>query len=364
LNSLFKLATLASSIAVLWIGANQVMNSGVSIGELMGFNMLMGLVTGPVTQMVNLWNELQEVRIAIDRVGDVLNVKSEHVTVSSPDKIQTQVRQLEGEIKFAQVNFSYNTNDQKRSVMHGFDLTISPGEHVAFVGPSGCGKSTIAKMVLGFYMPASGDLTIDGKNIRTMDLNSLRRNIGVVLQDTFIFGGTVAENIALGDPEPDMQAVLEAAKMAGSEDFIINFPLGYQTRIGEKGMGLSGGQRQRVGIARALVQEPELLLVDEPTASLDPKTSRQIMRLLVEVCRERGLATIVNIHDVALAQGFVQRIVGLRKGRIVFDGRPDGLTPEVLTDIYGAEDWTTTIRHADDDGGPKPDVEHKLAIAG
>src|SRR5688500_18806947 len=121
--------------------------------------------------MVNVWNELQEVRIAIDRVGDVLNDKSEHVTVSGPDKIQSQVRQLEGEIKFDKVNISYNTNDQKRSVMQAFDLTISPGEHVAFVGPSGCGKSTIAKMVLGFYKPTSGDLTIDGKDIKTMDLN-------------------------------------------------------------------------------------------------------------------------------------------------------------------------------------------------
>ena len=322
-NSLFKLATLASSIAVLWIGANQVMNSEMSIGELMGFNMLMGLVTGPVTQMVNLWNELQEVRIAIDRVGDVLNVKSEHATISSPDKIQTQVRQLEGEIKFDKVNFSYNTNDQKRSVMHGFDLTISPGEHVAFVGPSGCGKSTIAKMVLGFYKPTSGDLTIDGKDIRTMDLNSLRRNIGVVLQDTFIFGGTVAENIALGDPEPDMQAVLEAAKMAGSEDFIINFPLGYQTRIGEKGMGLSGGQRQRIGIARALYRRPKIMIFDEATSALDNESEARITQELKTVLVNRTSITIAHRLTTVMDS---DRICFIRDGKVQEQGTHQQLT--------------------------------------
>jgi subfamily B ATP-binding cassette protein HlyB/CyaB len=285
--------------------------------------MLMGLVTGPVTQMVNLWNELQEVRIAIDRVGDVLNVKSEHVTVSGPDKIQTQVRQLEGEIKFAQVNFSYNTNDQKRSVMHGFDLTIQPGEHVAFVGPSGCGKSTIAKMVLGFYKPASGDLTIDGKDIRTMDLNSLRRNIGVVLQDTFIFGGTVAENIALGDPEPDMQAVLEAAKMAGSEDFIINFPLGYQTRIGEKGMGLSGGQRQRVGIARALYRRPKIMIFDEATSALDNESEARITQELKSVLVNRTSITIAHRLTTVMDS---DRICFIRDGKVQEQGTHQQLT--------------------------------------
>ncbi|QQP93677.1 peptidase domain-containing ABC transporter (plasmid) [Skermanella sp. TT6] len=327
-NSLFKLATLASSIAVLWIGATQVMSGDMSIGELMGFNMLMGLVTGPVTQMVNLWNELQEVRIAIDRVGDVLNVKSEHVTVSAPDKIQTQVRNLEGEIKFEQVNFSYNTNDQKRSVMHGFDLTIHPGEHVAFVGPSGCGKSTIAKMVLGFYKPASGDLTIDGKDIRTMDLNSLRRNIGVVLQDTFIFGGTVAENIALGDPEPDMQAVQEAAKLAGSEDFIINFPLGYQTRIGEKGMGLSGGQRQRIGIARALYRRPKIMIFDEATSALDNESEARITQELKGVLVNRTSITIAHRLTTVMDS---DRICFIKDGKVQEQGTHAQLTdPEFL----------------------------------
>ncbi|EWY37247.1 hypothetical protein N825_21190 [Skermanella stibiiresistens SB22] len=336
-NSLFKLATLASSIAVLWIGANQVMSGSMSIGELMGFNMLMGLVTGPVTQMVNLWNELQEVRIAIDRVGDVLNVKSEHVTVSSADKIQTQVRNLEGEIKFQNVNFSYNTNDQKRSVMHGFDLTIQPGEHVAFVGPSGCGKSTIAKMVLGFYKPASGDLTIDGKDIKTMDLNSLRRNIGVVLQDTFIFGGTVAENIALGDPEPDMQAVQEAAKMAGSEDFIINFPLGYQTRIGEKGMGLSGGQRQRVGIARALYRRPKIMIFDEATSALDNESEARITQELKTVLVNRTSITIAHRLTTVMDS---DRICFIKDGKVQEQGThaqlidPEFLKENGYTGLY------------------------------
>jgi ATP-binding cassette, subfamily B, bacterial HlyB/CyaB len=290
---------------------------------LMGFNMLMGLVIGPVTQMVNLWNELQEVRIAIDRVGDVLNVKPEHAVISHPDKIQTQVRQLEGEIKFAKVNFSYNINDQSRAVMRDFELTINPGEHVAFVGPSGCGKSTIAKMVLGFYMPGGGDLTIDGKDICSMDLNSLRRNIGVVLQDTFIFGGSVSENIALGDPEPDMQAVQEAARLSGAEEFIIRFPLGYQTRIGEKGMGLSGGQRQRIGIARALYRRPKIMIFDEATSALDNESEARITQELKTVLVNRTSITIAHRLTTVMDS---DRICFIKDGKVQEQGTHAQLT--------------------------------------
>jgi phosphonate transport system ATP-binding protein len=250
-------------------------------------------------------------------------------------------------------------------------LAVPAGQVVGLIGPSGAGKSTLIRCINRLVEPSEGRIRLGETDIGTLSRGALaqaRRRMGMIFQEYALVDRlTVMENVLSGRlgytgfwrsflrrfPQSDIDRAFAVLERVGLTD-----------QIDKRADALSGGQRQRVGIARALVQEPELLLVDEPTASLDPKTSRQIMRLLVEVCRERGLATIVNIHDVALAQGFVQRIVGLRKGRIVFDGRPDGLTPEVLTDIYGAEDWTATIRHADDDGGPKPDIEQKLAIAG
>ena len=247
-NSLFQLATLSSTIVVLWLGANAVIRGEMTIGELMGFNMLMALVTAPVLQVVNLWNNLQEVRIAVDRVSDILTVEPEQPLIADPNNMPATMIHCEGRIVFEKVSFSYVANEKTHYVMNEFDLVIEAGQRVAFVGQSGCGKSTIAKMILGFNIPVAGEMSIDGKRIEDLDFSSLRRNIGVVLQDSFIFSGTVAGNIALGDPQPDMQMVKEASHLAGADEFIVNYPLGYQTAIGEKGMGISGGQRQRICI--------------------------------------------------------------------------------------------------------------------
>ncbi len=313
-SSLFKLATLASTIFVLWIGATDVINGNMTIGELMGFNMLMGLVTAPVLQMVNLWNDLQEVRISVERVSDVLNVDPEQEPVTDPMKLPATLSNCQGRIDFKKVNFSYVANEQTNYVMREFDLTIEPGQRVAFVGPSGCGKSTIAKMILGFNIPAGGECTIDGKDITSLDLRSLRRNIGVVLQDSFIFSGTVAENIALGEPDPDMQKVKEAARLAGADDFIINYPLGYQTAIGEKGMGISGGQRQRICIARAIYHKPKIIIFDEATSALDNESEERIMEALDQILHNRTsimiahrLSTIIDCDQICyIRDGKVQ----------------------------------------------------------
>ncbi len=293
-QSLFRMATLASSIIVLWIGATEVMAGTMTIGQLMGFNMLMGLVTAPVLQFVNLWNDLQEVRIAMDRVGDVINVKPEQSPVADPSLIPATLRRVEGRIEFHKVNFSYTTSDQTKYIMRDFDLVIEPGQHIALVGPSGCGKSTIAKMILGFNLPSSGEVLIDGKDLISLDRFSLRRNIGVVLQDSFVFSGTVAENIALGDPVPDMRAVQEAARLAGADEFIINYPQGYQTPIGEKGVGISGGQRQRICIARALYRRPRIMIFDEATSALDNESEERIIQQLRKVMHNRTSISIAH----------------------------------------------------------------------
>ncbi len=249
-------------------------------------------------------------------------------------------------------------------------LAVPAGQVLGLIGPSGAGKSTLIRCVNRLVEPSAGTIRLGDLDIGRLSRGALgraRRRIGMIFQEYALVDRlTVMENVLSGRlgyvgfwrsffrrfPQADIDRA-----------FAVLDRVGLTEHIDKRADALSGGQRQRVGIARALVQEPELLLVDEPTASLDPKTSRQIMRLIVEICAERRLAAIVNIHDVALAQMFVQRIVGLRKGKIVFDGPPDGLTPAVLTEIYGAEDWGATIRKTADDDEDEPAFRPDRAVA-
>ena len=235
------------------------------------------------------------------------------------------------------------------------DLTVPKGQLMALIGPSGAGKSTLIRCVNRLVEPTAGHISLDGAEITGLGsaaLRRVRRRMGMIFQDyALVERLTVMENVLSGRLGYTGLWTSWSRRFPRAD---IDEAFRLMDRVGLTGMEnkradeLSGGQRQRVGICRALIQDPALLLVDEPTASLDPKTSRQIMRLLVELCGERELAAIVNIHDVELARQFTQRIVGLRMGQIVFDGPPAALTPEQLTEIYGAEDWTTTIRPDDE----------------
>lgn len=229
------------------------------------------------------------------------------------------------------------------------DLVVPAGQVMALIGPSGAGKSTLIRCINRLVEPSSGEVKLQGRSLSGLgagDLRLARRQLGMIFQEyALIERLTVMENVLSGRlgyvgfwrswarryPAADVEQAFHFLARVGLEGF-----------ENKRADALSGGQRQRVGIARALMQDPLLLLVDEPTASLDPKTSRQIMRLLCELCRERGLSAVINIHDVALATRYADRIVGLRKGRVVYDGRPDGLDHTVLTDIYGAEDWNAS----------------------
>lgn len=338
-TSLNKFVSLGSTVTILWLGATQVMAGSMSIGELMGFNMLTGMVIGPILSMVGLWNSLLEVRISVDRVGEILSVQPEQEPISTPDKMPTVLTEAQGRIEFAKVNFSYVSNNKENLVMRDFDLVIEPGTRVGFVGPSGCGKSTIAKMILGFNLPKSGECKIDGRDIRTLDLSSLRRHIGVVLQDSFIVAGTVAENIALGDPDPDMQAVEEAARLAGAQEFIINYPLGYQTLIGEKGMGISGGQRQRVCIARALYRKPKILIFDEATSALDNESEKRIQENMHTILRGRTSITIAHRLSTIVDSDVICYI---NNGKVMEKGTHEQLTdPEYIK----ANDYAGSYYH-------------------
>lgn len=340
-NNLNQLISLSSTVAVLWVGANLVMEGEMTIGGLMGFQMLLGLVMGPIFQVVQLWNSSQDVRIAIERVTDVLDVPQEQESVTDPDKMPATMGDgMYGRIVFDKVDFGYTTTAGKENfIMKKFELTIEPGQHVAFVGSAGCGKSTIAKMVLGFNMPfpSGGTCYIDGKDIRELDLAALRRNIGVVLQDGFLFGGSVAENIALGDPEPNMVQVKEAARRAGADEFIQNMALGYQTRVGEKGVAVSGGQRQRICIARAIYRSPRIMLFDEATSALDNQTEALVQKNINEILVGRTSITIAHRLTTIVNSDF---ICFIRDGKVAEKGThkelidPDFLRAHGYTGLY------------------------------
>jgi phosphonate transport system ATP-binding protein len=246
----------------------------------------------------------------------------------------------------------YRTGDL---ALKGIDIDVPDGQVMALIGPSGAGKSTVIRCINRLVEPTSGSITLNDVDIAKLgsaELRRMRRRMGMIFQEyALVERLSVMENVLTGRlgyvgfwqswlrrfPQSDIDEAFRLLERVGLD------------RMADKRADeLSGGQRQRVGICRALIQNPELLLVDEPTASLDPKTSRQIMRLIRELCSERKLSAIINIHDVMLAQMFAERIVGLRLGEIVYDGPPDKLTPEVLTAIYGEEDWSATIRKVDE----------------
>ena len=252
----------------------------------------------------------------------------------------------------------YRTGDL---AIKNVDLEVPSGQVMALIGPSGAGKSTLIRCVNRLIEPTAGRVLLKGEELTALSSGKLRRarrRMGMIFQEyALVERLTVMENVLSGRlgyvgfwaawlrrfPQSDIDAAFALLDRVGLSEF-----------VDKRADALSGGQRQRVGICRALIQNPDLLLIDEPTASLDPKTSRQIMRLIVELCAERKLAAIINIHDVALAQQFAQRIVGLRLGEIVFDGPPERLNEAVLTEIYGAEDWSQTIRKVDEEAGGAP----------
>ena len=256
-------------------------------------------------------------------------------------------------LKLSALTKRYDTGDL---ALNQVDLEIPDAQVLALIGPSGAGKSTLIRCVNRLVEPTSGSATLNDINLTKLSSRALRksrRKMGMIFQEyALVERLTVMENVLsgrLGYVGFRRSYFRKFPKDDIKEAFRLLDRVGLLEMADKRADELSGGQRQRVGICRALIQDPDLLLVDEPTASLDPKTSRQIMRLINELCSERGLTAIINIHDVLLAQMFAQRIVGLANGEVVYDGKPEGLTPEVLTQIYGEEDWTATIEKVDEE---------------
>ena len=300
-----------STLAILWFGARMVMDGEFTVGQLIAFQMLSGRVTEPILRLATLWQDFQQVRLSIERLGDVLNFPAE--PDSSPGR--SSLGRIKGRIEFDHVGFRYRLDGPP--ILDDIDLTVEPGTTVGIVGRSGSGKSTLTKLVQRFYVPVQGRLLIDGVDLAQVDPVWLRRQIGVVLQENFLFNGSVRDNIAVVDTSAPLERVIAAAKLAGAHDFILELPDGYDTPVGERGSSLSGGQRQRIAIARTLMTDPRILIFDEATSALDYESERIIQQNLRSICRGRTVFIIAHrLSTVRMAD----TILAMDKGRIVERG--------------------------------------------
>ncbi|MDZ8108726.1 MAG: peptidase domain-containing ABC transporter [Nostoc sp. DedQUE12a] len=303
---------------LLWFGAYQVIHNQLTIGQLVAFNMLLGNIISPFQRLTVLWNQFQEVVIAMERINDVLDAEPEEDLHHQP---RQNLPKIQGNIRFEKVTFRYHS-DSDINILENLSFEIKSGQMVALVGRSGSGKTTISKLVLGLYPPTDGKILIDGQDITSISLSSLRQQVGVVDQDTFLFGGTIRENISLGHPGASLEEVIQAAKLAGADEFIKKLPMGYETQIGEGGGLLSGGQRQRIAIARALLGNPQLLVLDEATSHLDTESERIIQQNFNTILR--GRTTLVIAHRLSTIRS-ADLILVLDRGVLIESGNHEEL---------------------------------------
>ena len=305
-----------TTVAVLWVGAYRVIDGDLSIGQLIAFNMLSAQVTGPLLRLVNLWQEFQQVGISVQRLGDVLNTQPE----PSYNPNRTTLPHVKGQVRFEDIGFRYRPDGPE--ILRKVSFAVEPGRIVGIVGRSGSGKSTIAKLMQRLYVPERGRIVIDGVDVMQVDPAWLRRQVGVVLQENFLFNLSVRHNIALTDPGLAMERVIESAQLAGAHEFIMELADGYDTVIGEHGCTLSGGQRQRIAIARALVANPRILIFDEATSALDYESEAVIQQNLAQISQGRTVFMIA--HRLSTVRQ-AHCIYVIDKGEIIEQGTHDEL---------------------------------------
>ena len=303
------------TIAILYVGVMLVIENKLTIGQLIAFQMFSGQFAAPMLRLVGLWNEFQQTLLAVDRIGDILN---------SPIEVQSgnaiTLNYVNGDIKIENLSFRYNV--EAPMVLKNINLEIKAGQKIGFVGRSGSGKSTIAKLIQRLYYTTEGTIFIDGIDIRNINPVWLRTNIGIVLQENFLFSGTIRDNIALPRPNISMEGIIQAARIAGAHEFISKMPKGYDTEVGERGSSLSGGQKQRIAIARALISNPRILIFDEATSALDYESERIIRDNMAMI--SKGRTTIIIAHRLSTIKD-CDLIVCFDNGEIVEVGTHEDL---------------------------------------
>lgn len=295
--------------AIMWVGAGLVVDGKMTVGELVAFNMLSNQVSSPILRLAQLWNDFQQVGISMSRLGDILNARSEVVGQ------KTRIPRIAGAVEFDQLSFRYRPDAP--DVIRSVNFKINPGEVIGIVGRSGSGKSTLTKLVQRMYVPDRGRVLVDGQDIAIIDTTSLRHQIGVVLQENTLFSRSIRDNIALSNPALPIEAIIDAAKLAGAHEFICELPEGYDTKVGEHGTGLSGGQRQRIAIARALITNPRILIFDEATSALDYESEKIIQDNMRQICA--GRTVLIIAHRLSAVRD-ANRIIVMERGQIAEQG--------------------------------------------
>jgi ABC-type bacteriocin/lantibiotic exporter with double-glycine peptidase domain len=302
----------------LFFGALEVLHHNLTIGGLVSFNALVLLANGPLLELLAMWDRLQFVAVLMGRLQDVVEQEPEQ---STGDQRLQALDRMEGHVRLRRMGFAYSTTDGK-PILRDISLDVPSGTTVALVGRSGSGKSTLVKCLAGLLLPTSGSVEFDGVDLAALDFTELRRRIGFVLQDSYLFDDTIEANIAFGEEEPNPAQVRRAAELANASEFIEALPLAYQTRIGESGMQLSGGQAQRISIARALYREPPVLIFDEATSALDTEAERAVKSNMDRLLE--GRTAFVIAHRLSTIRD-ADIICVLEQGRIVEQGRHEEL---------------------------------------
>ncbi|MCU7906043.1 MAG: type I secretion system permease/ATPase [Candidatus Thiodiazotropha sp. (ex Epidulcina cf. delphinae)] len=315
-NQVAGLVNKLMTLGIIWWGAHLVIANQLTVGQLVAFNMLAGRVSSPILKLVQLWQDFQQAGISLERLGDILNTPRE--PGFNPNR--SRLPALQGAVTLDHVRFRYRPDGPL--VLDDLNLHCKPGEVIGIVGRSGSGKSTVTKLIQRLYIPEGGRLLIDGVDLSMVDTTWLRQQIGVVLQENFLFNRTIRENIALANPALPMESVIQAAKLSGAHAFIVDLAEGYDSLVGEQGSNLSGGQRQRLAIARALIGNPRILIFDEATSALDYESERLIQDNMAAICK--GRTVFIIAHRLSTVRQ-CHRIIVLEKGRIVEQGDHQGL---------------------------------------
>jgi len=320
-SSLKVFVETVGGVVILWVGAISVLDGKMTIGQLITFNSLLVYFLDPVKNLINLQPQLKSAMVAADRLGEILELELE----KQPEEYKKiNIEKLAGDITVKDLDFRYGT---RRLVLENINMTIKQGEKVAFVGESGSGKTTLSKLLLRFYLAEKGEILIDDNNIKDIGIENLRDKIAYIPQETFLFSGTIFENLSLGLDNPSMDEVVKACKLAQAHEFINELPLRYETRLEENGTNLSGGQRQRLAIARAMLKKPDILILDEATSNLDSITEKALDKTINEYCKD--MTTIFIAHRLSTIKD-CDKIYVFEKGKIIEEG-----SHKQLIDIKG-----------------------------